>query len=332
MLGSVIGHARVISLLRQAVSRGRVPQSLIFGGPAGVGKATVAMALAQAVNCPVRLETGGDDACGRCPTCLRIGKRQHADVVWLDKGDEVTFKIKALREQVLEVVGYRPFEAARRVYIIDPAEALTAQSQDALLKTLEEPPASAIFILVTELPDTLAATIRSRCRRLRFGPLGEADVARVLADRLGIDPGRARQLAVASGGSVERAAHADADHVEADRDAALDLLGAARSRVVPACLKAAAALAQHGSKRRDREALDDRLAVLGSLLRDLTHLGGGAGTPLDNAEQTAVLEGLRAAFGPARATEGFGVVAEARSALRRNGSPKIVADWVALSL
>ena len=106
---------------------------------------------------------------------------------------------------MLDVVGYRPFEAERRVYIIDPADELTDEAQDALLKTLEEPPPSAILILVTAYPDTLLPTIQSRCRRLRFGPLAEADVARVLVERAGVDRAAARVLAAASGGSVARA-------------------------------------------------------------------------------------------------------------------------------
>ena len=74
---------------------------------------------------------------------------------------------------MLEVIGYRPFEADRRVYIIDPADEMTVEAQDALLKTLEEPPSAAILVLITAYPDTLAPTIQSRCRRIRFGPLPE---------------------------------------------------------------------------------------------------------------------------------------------------------------
>ncbi len=78
---AIIGHAPVIALLRQAVARKRVPQSLLLAGPEGVGKRAVALALAQAVNCPIRRASGGDDACGTCPTCQRIARGQHSDVV-----------------------------------------------------------------------------------------------------------------------------------------------------------------------------------------------------------------------------------------------------------
>src|SRR5690606_13730804 len=132
----------------------------------------------------------------------RIARGQHSDVALIDRGDEASIKIKVLRERLLESAGYRPFEAERRVFIIDPADAMTVEAQDSLLKTLEEPPASTIIVLVTAYPDTLESTIRSRCRRLRFGPLAEADVERVLVASCGVEPRTARRLAARSGGSV----------------------------------------------------------------------------------------------------------------------------------
>src|SRR5262245_49499097 len=166
-LASIIGHASIVDLLRRAVGRGRVPQSLLFAGPEGVGKRAVAVALAQAGNCPKRKAMGGDDACGKCPACQRIERGQHTDVTVVDKGGDASIKITVLRDRVLDVIGYRPFEADRRVYIIDPADEMTEQAQDALLKTLEEPPPAAILILISAYPDTLPATVQSRCRRLR---------------------------------------------------------------------------------------------------------------------------------------------------------------------
>ncbi|MEZ5319960.1 MAG: DNA polymerase III subunit [Vicinamibacterales bacterium] len=330
-LASIIGHGPLIALLRKGVARGRLPQSLLLAGPSGVGKRAVALAIAQAVNCPERAAAGGDDACGTCVTCRRIAQRTHTDVVWLEKGDEASIRIKALRDRVIEVAGYRPFEAARRVFVIEPADAMTVETQDALLKTLEEPAASSVFLLVSAFPDTLLPTIQSRCRRLRFGPLTDAEVARVLVDHGDVEPARARVLAATAAGSVERALAADDEHFDDDREAAMAVLAAAGGRGVPASLKAAAALAQHGTKRRDREALDTRLVLLASLLRDLTHVGVGAGA-LSNVDLADALRPLASTYGPARATEAFDRVTRARAALKRNASPKIVADWVALGL
>jgi DNA polymerase III subunit delta' len=334
-LSTIVGHRRVIDLLRLAVERNRVPQSLLLAGPDGVGKRLTAVALAQAVNCPKRGSAGvpADDACGVCPTCRRIAKGQHSDVVLLDRGDEPSIKIKPLREQVLEVVGYRPFEAVRRVYIIDPADDLTDQAQDALLKTLEEPPASAILVLVTAYPDTLSATIQSRCRRLRFGPLSEGDVARVLVERQRLDPQRAKLLAATSGGSVGRAVDEESGDLADDRDVALDLLKAAgKGREVTERLKVAAAFAKYGSDRRAREALSARLALVSSLCRDLVAIGAGRQEMIAHTDLSDTLHELARAFDRGRVSEAFDAVEEAQQALDQNASPKIVADWVALTI
>jgi DNA polymerase-3 subunit delta' len=330
-LSNILGHQAVVDLLRHAVARGRVPQSLLFGGPEGVGKRAVATALAQAVNCPRRKQAGGDDACGTCPTCKRIERGQHTDVTVLDKGGEASIKILPLRERVLDVIGYRPFEAERRVYIIDPADELTTQAQDALLKTLEEPPPAAILILVTAYPDTLTPTVQSRCRRLRFGPLDEATVARLLVEREGIDPSNARALAAVSGGSIGRALATEAGDLEPDRDAALALVASARGRTAER-LAAAAKFAKHSSKRRDREALGARLAIAGSLLRDLGVIASGRAEPLANADLEDDLRQLSRAYDLTRVSDGYRAITRAQTWLDRNASPKIVADWIAVNL
>jgi DNA polymerase-3 subunit delta' len=328
-LASIIGHAAVITLLRQAVERGRVPQSLLLAGPEGVGKHAIALALAQAVNC--RNPTDGD-ACGVCTNCTRIARGQFSDVTVIGKGDEASIKIRQVRERIIATVGYRPFEGMRRVYILDPADELTIEAQDALLKTLEEPPSAAMLILVTAYPDTLLPTIQSRCRRLRCGLLSEADVLRVLVDRAGVAPAAARALAASSGGSVSRALAGQAGHFDADREAALDLLAAARRGSVVDRLKAATALATNKSKRRDREALYARLAIVSSLIRDLAAIEVQGGVPLANADVEGALLPLAPEFSVDRLTEAFAAVDRAETALGRNASPKIVADWLAVTL
>jgi DNA polymerase-3 subunit delta' len=333
MLSTVIGHRRLIPLLRQAVARGRVPQSLLLAGPEGVGKRTVAVALAQALNCPRRIAANGDDACGKCPVCLRIARGQFTDVVQLDRGEHASIKIEPLRERVLDVVGYRPFEGARRVFIIDSADDLTEQAQDALLKTLEEPPPAATLMLVTAFPDSLRPTIQSRCRRLRFGPLVEDDVVRVLVERKGVEAAKARMLAAVSAGSVTRALAAADDDLEEDRAAALAVVTAAHADRLEGRLRAATELAQFDAKtRRAREALGARLSVVGSLLRDLALLSTRADVPLANADFQSQLERYRPSFDPDRLERGFAAIVEAERALDGNASPKLIADWIAVRL
>ena len=323
----IVGHGPIVALLRQAVSGRRVPQSLLLSGPEGVGKHAVAVALAQAVNCP-RQERG--DACGNCPTCQRIARRQHSDVTVLDRGDEASIKIRVLRERVIESVNYRPFEASRRVFIIDPADAMTVEAQDALLKTLEEPPSAAIIILVSAYADTLQPTILSRCRRLRFGWLVEADIARVLTMQ-GADAASASRQAARAGGTLSRA-FTGQDEFDDDRRAVLGVLTAARGPAVLARLKAAAALARHDSDRRDREALSDRLAIFLSLLRDLGALHASNALPLAHADLADDLRSLAPTFSTERVLSAFGTIEAADNALGRNASPKLVADWIAVMI
>jgi DNA polymerase-3 subunit delta' len=322
---AILGHRQACDMLRAAVARGRVPQSLLFSGPDGVGKRTTAVALAQALNCP-RAREG--DGCGTCPTCQRIARGQHADVVTLDQGEAASIKIQALRDRVLDVAGYRPFEGARRVFIIDPADALTAQAQDALLKTLEEPPSTTILVLITAYPDTLLPTVQSRCRRLRFGLLSRADVVRVLVEQGGVDPSAARTIAATSGGSVAAALAGAAVDAENDRQAAIQLLESAAREAPAGRLRAADRFAKHGSKRRDRDALGSRLALVTSLLRDLAAAEAGA----KDVDLDQSVARLRSSYDLTRASTAFLALAGAQAWLDRNAGPKIVADWVALAL
>ena len=160
----VTGHRRIVELLARSISRGALPPSLIFAGSHGTGKRQTAIAVAQVLNCT---NVRGDDACGQCAQCTRIARGTHPDVPILEPGETGTIKI----DQIRDVVGraaYRPFEGKRRVVIVDDAETIVAAAQNALLKTLEEPSASSVFILVTTRPDALLPTVRSRCIRLLF--------------------------------------------------------------------------------------------------------------------------------------------------------------------
>ena len=158
-------------------------------------------------------------------------------------------------------------------------------------------------------------------------------MARVLVERAGLDITEARILASASGGSVSRALAGARGDLEADRDAAFGLLDAARARSVGARLKAAGALAQHGTKRRDRDAIGARLTMVQSLLRDLTVIGSGAGASvLSNGDLESELRGLASAFDAARLSAAYAAVTRAQQDLERSANPKLVADWVSVNV
>jgi DNA polymerase-3 subunit delta' len=345
----VYGHRRAIALLSRALAQRTLPPSLLFAGPEGIGKRRVALAVAQALNClnPVADTTTtpdsqGDvaplprDACGECPACRRIARRVHPDIVWLEPAEErVTIAIEQVRT-VNDQVGYRPFEARSRVVIVDNAdEVLLPPSQNALLKTLEEPPSGTVFILVTARPDGLLPTVRSRCPSVRFAPLPAADVAACLQQDHGVPPDQARAQAAVADGSIGVALGAAA-MATARTGVERVLSGVARARDARSRLEVAKEIVGKSSKGAslgERDSLAMHLRLLHGLLRDLGVLSTRADPgALANADLEPLLQRLVPSFDRARLVRAFAAVDTALGALDRNASPKIVADWLVLQL
>ena len=348
----IVGHRRLKRQLARAVHSGTLPPSLVFAGPEGVGKRQMAYALAQALNClePVDGAAGERDACGACATCSRIARGLHPDVVLVRRPEDKSAIVISQARDLVRQVGYRPFEARHRVVVIDDADELGGDSQDALLKTLEEPPARNVFVLVTSRPNLLSTTVRSRCCVLRFAPLAAAEIAGALAGAHGFSDADAQAAAALSGGSFARAMGAGAsDRAQARAVAAAVLMEAARTTDVRARLAVSAALLKSAGRKSkdtdkdkdkegksagaDRESVAVRLNALGSLLRDLAVLTTRApGTALVNLDLRADLEPLARHYDRDRRARAFSAVGRSLGALERNASPKIVADWLVLQL
>jgi DNA polymerase III subunit delta' len=331
----ITGHQHLLRLISRAALRGTLPPSLIFCGPAGVGKHVAAVALAQLLNCQHRVDAAAEttDACGECAACRRIARRVHADVLFVEPGETGSIKIDQIRDAI-ERSAYRPFEGRRRVVIVNDAHDVVGEAQNALLKTLEEPPPASTFVLVTSRPDTLLPTVRSRCQQLRFGRLAPGEVVRVLISGHGYAEKDAHAAASLSDGSVGRALEEGSDAFVEAREAALQLLRTAASSAAPgARIQAAIALPGGGRGKADRVALAQSLLALASLLRDLGVLCAGADRrTLANGDLKQPLDGLLRAYSPGRVLSAFSNVDRALEALERNASPKIVADWLALQI
>jgi DNA polymerase-3 subunit delta' len=235
-----IGQDRVTALLRRAIERDRVPNAYLFSGPPGAPLVETSLALACALNC----QRGKGVACGECDACSKIVAGIHPDVVTLVReGAANIVPIESVRSQVIARIGLPPHEADTRVFVVEEATAMAPPAANALLKTLEEPPARTLFVLCTTAPEQLLPTIRSRCQRVRFGggaPIADADPARserirALGDELASicevpDPTLPQRVAEGKGDAAPvLVAAAQTLHTRARQAAAAGDLGAARS-------------------------------------------------------------------------------------------------------
>ncbi|NLE37557.1 MAG: DNA polymerase III subunit delta' [Pirellulaceae bacterium] len=208
------GHDAVVEQFRRALERGRMASSFLFVGPSGIGKRTFALALARTLLCQTRPESAMDP-CGRCESCVQVTAGTHPDLLQVAKPKDKSFlplelligdKEHRMREGLCHDIGLKPYMAGRRVAIIDDADYLNAEGANSLLKTLEEPPPRSVLILVGTSPARQLPTIRSRCQLIRFQPLPEPIVARLLLTQgHASDAAEAARLAAHAEGSPERA-------------------------------------------------------------------------------------------------------------------------------
>lgn len=330
---TLIGHRTIRALLARAIAGGTLPHSLLFDGPEGVGKRTCALDLAAALNCRDRTDGW---ACGTCAACRRIARATHPDVVVVSPNLKGVISVEMARD-VIASASYRPFEGRRRVVIVDDADRLLPGAQNALLKTLEEPPPSSMFVLVSARADALLVTVRSRCPRFRFGPLSTSDVAAVLVRERGLDEVAATALGAAADGSVSRALATEQGELDEARRVALTVLQAVAGRATAAVRLGAAQRLLESAKKKsgaaERDLLGRRLEAMASLLRDVG--GVQAGAPPRALASPDLAQSLGAIGGQLdgpRLSQAFERVGEARRALERNLSPKVVADWLACEL
>jgi DNA polymerase-3 subunit delta' len=206
----IFGQDQAVEFLRQAYRAGRLPHGLIFAGPVGVGKATTAAALGELFLC----ETPKSDAtaCGKCDSCRLFEAGNHPDyhvitkelIRYHDKTGKskgIDLSIHVIRPELIDKAALKPAMNVGKVFVIEQAELMNPQAQNAMLKTLEEPAGRAVIILLTDQPDALLPTIRSRCQLVRFASLAESQVRAELVKR-GIDKQMAAQAAALSDGSL----------------------------------------------------------------------------------------------------------------------------------
>jgi DNA polymerase-3 subunit gamma/tau len=206
---AVVGQAPIVRTLRNALAQRRIAHAYLFAGPRGVGKTTTARLLAMGLNCE-QAAGAGPVPCAACEPCREVAAGRALDVIEIDGASNRGIdEVRALRENAR----YAPARGRRKVYIIDEVHMLTEPAFNALLKTLEEPPAHVVFVLATTEARRLPATILSRCQRFDFHPIGAVEIAealrRILAEEGvapdAVEPDALRLLARAADGSLRDA-------------------------------------------------------------------------------------------------------------------------------
>ncbi|MGA3080404.1 MAG: DNA polymerase III subunit delta' [Terracidiphilus sp.] len=357
-----LGNSATVTRLRESVAADRFPQSLILAGPKGAGKYTLALMLAQAVNCLEPAETDGlPDFCGLCSNCARIGlsanldaltteavaareemrdtdKREtriliqtHPDVLVVPPDPpQLLIKLGQVR-QAIHVAYYRPPVEARRAFTIFTTSAFMKEAANSLLKLLEEPPAHTSLILLTENPQELLPTIRSRAVVHRLGALPAADLQALLARRRPLLKPQDRALSARlAEGAVGRALTLDLDLYLASRQDALILLRAALRE--PDFTQLFQATEKYRAGADGQEKTINLLRALGSLVEDLLLIVAGTPSLIRNLDIEAELARLAQGVSVDWIDSAAHALAQVEQGMRRNLLRSLSLDSMAVSL
>lgn len=335
----LLGQPAVVAMLAGALREGRLAHAYLFVGPTQVGKATAARELAMALNC-----RGEDPPCHRCRQCHQIEEGHHPDVELVGVGglceepdhrDHRTDGSKDIRicqvRRLERLLSRSPYEGRHRLVILDPADALNVEAANAFLKTLEEPPASTVLILVTSREDALPPTVRSRCRRVAFRHMAVADVEQALVERWSAPPQKARALARLSGGRLGWAVSALEDEgLVAGRALVLDEV----QRLANASLLERFAFAgRHGVLfAREREAVLAVLDLWEEWWRDLLLAAAGRPDLALNQERLDKLSEKSGEYHMRAVVRFLRALGRARRQLQENVNPILALETLMLEL
>lgn len=197
----VLGHEEVIKHLQNAAAMDKVSHSYIFAGEKGSGKKLLAKLFAMTLQC----EKHGKEPCLQCSSCKKAMNRNHPDIIYVSHEKPNSIGIEDIREQLIADVDIKPYTGPYKVYIVDEAEKLTVQAQNALLKTIEEPPVYAVIMLLVNNGATLLPTIASRCVTLNFKPVRDEVIKKYLMEELHVPDYQAEVSVDFAQGNVGRA-------------------------------------------------------------------------------------------------------------------------------
>lgn len=197
----IYGHDRIKEHLQRAIELGKVSHAYIFNGSLGAGKKEIALLFSKTLQC----EQGKMEPCNACHSCIQADSANQPDIIWVHHEKPGSIGVDDIRDQVIGDMQIKPYSSKYKIYIIDEAEKLTVQAQNALLKTIEEPPAYGIVILLTTNADIFLQTILSRCVRLDFKPVSDELVRKYLKDHYEVTDYEVRFAIAFAQGNIGRA-------------------------------------------------------------------------------------------------------------------------------
>ncbi len=325
MSWDILGHDWAVDLLREHVVKGSLRHAYLFTGPQGVGRRTLALRLAQAINCPQPPAPG--EPCRACRTCQQIERMQHPDLSIVQaEAEGAVLKVEQVRE-LQRSLALTPYEARYRVALLLRFEEANASASNALLKTLEEPAPQVLLILTAESAESLLPTIVSRCEVLRLRPSSVEQVAQELQERKGMAPDQADLLAHIAGGRVGYALRLSESPEQLEqRSAWLD----DHQRLLAASRVERFAYAEGIAKEKD--VMRKALAIWLTLWRDVLLRSSGASAALTNPDRAPEIDALAERVGRAYALRVTAVIERTQELFDRNVNPRLAAEVLLLDL
>jgi DNA polymerase-3 subunit delta' len=321
----VIGQDKILSLLAYSLKTNAVAHAYLIVGPRHVGKGTLAFNLAQALNCD-----GPELPCGQCRSCQRILEGKHADVTPIGLDSKTEIGIDDIRG-LQRIANLPPYEGKYKVFIINDAEYLSTEAANSLLKILEEPPQSVVWLLLVAEEEHLLPTIISRCQRLELKPVPSEQVQEVLVSSYNVETSRAKLLAQLCRGRLGWALSAltneDILEQRSQRiDKLVSLLNASLSQRFAYAQELASQFGQN--RRTGAEIMEDWL----DWWRDLMLIKGGCQETIVNVDYQTVLEEHARGLSLSEIQGVLTSLCSLQEGISKNVNPRLALEWLMLNL
>jgi DNA polymerase III subunit delta' len=321
---NLVGHEWAVDMLKKHVVNNTTRHAYLFAGPPGLGRRTLALRFAQALNCPTPVDAG--IPCGECRDCKQIEAMHYADLTVVQADSEGgTLKVDQIRE-ARRMLTLKPYQAKYRVALFLRFQEANDNAANALLKTLEEAPSYAVLILTVDNPEQLLPTIVSRCEVLRLRPLKIEEVQKALETR-GLETGKAKLIAHISGGRFGYALRLiENEALLEKREECLNDL----QSLISASRVEKFAYADKLSK--DKESMRQAVLIWLSYWRDVMLRSAQAETPLVNVDRNVEIEDLAGLLDLSSARRTVSALEDVLEKMERNVNSRLLAEVLLLDL